>query len=124
MGMYTEFHFNVALRDDTPREVIDILKFMLGDSTTRPQLPDHELFTTSRWRYMLRTDSCYFPAQTSSMLGEYNELSIRCNLKNYDNEIKFFVDWIIPYLHPSNGKFLGFYMYEEDEHPTLIYKHH
>ena len=31
MGMYTEFHFNVALKEDVPQEVISILEYMLQE---------------------------------------------------------------------------------------------
>jgi hypothetical protein len=48
-------------------------------------------------------------------------LCIRCNFKNYSNEIKHFCDWIYPYLSKFPGDFLGFTRYEETEMPTLIY---
>lgn len=125
MGMYTEFHFNIQLREDTPKQVFEILRVMLGDSSDYIQ-PEHDLFRTPRWEWMLRSDSCYFDAQTCSTLtkDEYLEtwfLGVRCNLKNYDNEIEKFVDWIKPYVEGYPGKFLGFYRHEESEEPTLIY---
>ncbi len=127
MGMYTEFHFNVELKKDIPQEVINILNFMLNKKEAlSPQLPDHPLFQTHRWRVMLRCDSYYFPADTHSTLrfddiGKSYYLCIRCNLKNYDNEIEKFIDWIMPYLSHFSGDFLGFYRYEETEQPTLIF---
>lgn len=130
MGMYTELHFNVELAEDVPGDVIDILKFMVGDSEEEPKkLPRHKLFESTRWRFMLRTDSYYFPADTHSTLryddiGKSYYLCIRTNLKNYDSEIEKFISWIDPYIdiYTQQGDFLGFYRYEEDNEPTLIYR--
>lgn len=123
MGMYTELNIGVNLRSDTPENIIDILKHMLEDDedvcTT-----DHPLFETERWRFMLRCDSYYFDGHTDSSMvkdnisGEY-ELNVRCNIKNYDDEIEQFLDFIQPYLE-SDG-FLGYKRYEEFDDPTLIY---
>ncbi len=124
MGMYTEFHFNSELKKDN-QEIIDILKYMLGEIKEKPNLPEHKLFQTDGWSCMLRSDSYYFDEDTHSTLKRngYDEcyLCIRCNLKNYDSEIEKFIDWISPYLEKSEGEFLGFYRYEETEIPTLIY---
>jgi hypothetical protein len=129
MGMYTELHFNSPLKKSTPTHVIDLLKFMLGELDEREfgaELPNHPLFTTDRWSFMLRMDSFYFDADTHSTLrwcdiSNQYVLCIRCNLKNYGSEIEKFVDWIMPYLDKFQGDFLGFSRYEETEEPTLIY---
>lgn len=77
--------------------------------------------------FMLCMDSYYFDADTISTLrfddiGNSFYLCIRTNLKNYDSEIEHFIDWIMPYLDKyETGQFLGFYRYEEDEQPTLIF---
>ena len=126
IGMYTELHFNSELKKDTPKEVIEILKYMIGERENSPDLPEHPLFKTERWDYMLRSDSYYFDADTNSTL-RFDEISndyylcIRCNLKNYSSEIQHFIDWIMPHLDKYEGEFLGFYRYEESEEPTLIY---
>lgn len=129
MGMYTEFHYNIELpKKTTPKEVIKILKYMINNEKKIDdiEIPEHKLFKTDRWTYMLRTDSYYFSADTKSTLrydkiGECYYLCIRCNLKNYDNEIEKFIDWINPYIGEYDD-FLGFYRYEESNKPTLIYK--
>lgn len=128
MGMYTEFHFNSRLKKDMPVEVRNMLKYMVSDGDDCfYELPDHPLFSTPRWAYMLRMGSYYFDAETHSTVN-YDDilgqcvLCIRCNLKNYDGEIQKFIDWIDPYLDKYEGEFLGFYRYEETEEPTLIYK--
>lgn len=130
MGMYTEFHFNVELAKDVPAEVLAILHAMAGTKESADKipspLPDHALFKSERWRWMLLCDSYYFHAETNSTLtfddnGDDWRLCVRCNLKNYDDEIAHFVDWITPYLAALPGEFLGFSRYEESDIPTLIY---
>ncbi len=128
--MYTEFHFNSKIKKDTPKEVINTLKYMLDlwEKGEPKEIPDHILFKNpeSSWRVMLQMDSSYFDAETYSTLN-YNKfddhyyLCVRCNLKNYESDIENFINWITPYLDKYEGDFLGFYRYEEFEEPTLIY---
>lgn len=124
--MYTEFHFNAELKADVPQNVLDILRFMLKKTDICPELPPHPLFETERWKRMLMSDSYCFSADTHSTLRFDNitnsyYLCVRCNLKNYDNEIGKFTDWIMPYLGEPDGNFLGFSRYEENEQPNLIF---
>jgi hypothetical protein len=126
MGMYTEFHYNTELKRNVPESVIEILRYMLGETQTKPKLPEHELFGHTIWESMLQTDSYYFDADTHSTLrydniSESYYLCVRCNLKNYKNEIELFTDWIRPYIYKQKGDFLGFSRYESSETPDLIY---
>ena len=127
MGMYTELHYNAALREDTPEKVISILKYMTGEEAGHYGEPEHELFNCARWEVMLQCDSFYFDAITKSSVtfnttSEHYYLNIVCNLKDYNNEILEFIDWVDQYTDKVVDDFLGFYRYEEDEVPTLIYK--
>jgi hypothetical protein len=124
--MYTELHLNVELKRDTPDEVIGVLRAMVDGRAMVDDItgPDHPLFSTQRWRSMLRIDSAFFPADTRSTLRYDNFsksffLCIRCNLKNYDGEIEHFIDWISPYVEDEG--FAGYSRYEEADDPTLIY---
>ena len=124
MGMHTELVMACELKGNVPGEVIETLKYMVGDSEYLATVPVHALFTADRWKSMLRCDSYYFDGDTHSTLryddiGKSYILNIRCNLKNYCSEIEKFLDWIIPYSN-TNG-FVGYTRYEEDENPTLIY---
>lgn len=126
MGMYTEFHFNVELPKNTPKDIIDILQYMMGDIEKKPHLPDDAFFECERWELLFSCDSYYFAADTHSTLryddiGDCWYLCVRSNLKNYDNEIEKFVSWIAPYLESLVYEFLGFYRYEETNRPTLLY---
>lgn len=125
MGMYTELNIGVRLSQHTPANVIDIINYMLDNEHLVPpsDLPNHPLFETQRWHFMLISDSCYFEGRTDSSMtyaGSSYELNVRCNLKNYDDEIIKFLDFINPYIK-YNG-FIGYTRWECVEDPTLIYK--
>jgi len=127
MGMYTELHFNSALKEDTKQEIIDILKYMVKDKEKEPEkLPDHPFFDCERWKRLFTTDSFYFDADTHSTLrfcdtSNQYFLCVRINIKNYDGEIGKFIDWINKYLDKFPGDFIGFSRYEEYEDPTLLF---
>jgi hypothetical protein len=127
MGMYTELHFNAELKKDTPQWIIDVLRYMLEKTEVSPKLPDHPLFLEGvNWLWMLQSDSYCFDADTCSTLRFDRSsvsyfLCIRCNLKNYNEEISKFVSWIIPYLDKEPGDFIGFFRFEETEQPTLLF---
>lgn len=125
MGMYTEFCFNAELMRDVPEDVLAVLKYMADPSGEEPPLPEHEFFSCERWEILFVCDSSYFPnATTSAVHWDVNAwfVSAHSSLKNYDDEISKFVDWILPYLSTRYGDaFLGYRRHEEDDHPTLIY---
>lgn len=129
MGMYTELIFGASLKKETPKEVIDILKFMVGELEEKPQLPSHELFHTDRWDMLFTCGSYYFGFSSSNTFMKLDEIagcyiiSTRATLKNYDSEIEKFCDWIKPYINGGSGNndIYAMSIYEEDEE-YKIYK--
>ncbi|ARC67896.1 hypothetical protein P5637_07065 [Bacillus paralicheniformis] len=129
MGMYTELVCAFELLEETPSHIIETLEFMSGQRDEQPdELPDHKLFSEgSRWKWMLQSDSYYFDGKTHSEIvndtlvgGCY--VTIRCNLKNYDNEIENFIEWISPFIYKKDENyFIGYKRYEEDNEPELIF---
>lgn len=126
MGMYTELVLGVDLKEETPYEIVRLIRLMVEDDSEKEtyDIPNHELFETSRWRHMLHSGSHYFPGITTTKLvsypySEHKSLSIRCNFKNYDSEIEHFLDWIAPYVEDYG--FAGYMRYETDNEPQLIY---
>lgn len=130
MGMHTEVVIGVEFKKDTPQSVIDILSWMANkdaEDTPLPELPDHPLFKTERWKWMLRSGgSYYFDLQPflewrkDDIAGSWF-LSAGTNIKNYDQEWQKFLAFIAPHLGYEYRKFIGHYRYEEDEEPTLLY---
>jgi len=124
MGTYTKLHYNAELKRDVPESVVEMLRYMLGETETKPKKPDHALFGDTRWETMLQSDSYYFDADTHSTLrydtnGSYY-LCVRCSLRNYCNEMELFTNWIRPYIDKLEGEFRGFSRHEAEETPNMI----
>ena len=126
MGMYTELIFGADLKKDTPKEVIEALKYMMGETEEKPSsfpLPD------GRCEWLFRGSSYYFGV--SKAVSEMYEdnitdsyvLSTRSSIKNYANEIETFLDWIKPYIESGSGyrDMYAIVTYEEDETPKIYY---
>ena len=128
MGTYTELNCAFSLYKDTPQHIVDTLRYMTGQSGTEPdKLPSHPLFGDTGWNGMLRGSSSYFDGDTHSTVrldetdGKYH-VTIRCNFKNYDDEIAKFIAWATPYIDALAGDFLGYSRSETTEVPTLLYQ--
>ena len=130
MSMYTEIYVKAVLKEDVNINVIDVLKYMLGMDNIELEdliLPNHSLFTTNNWHYMLRSGSYYHVPYVVSLF-EYNNISenyylvVRSDFKNYQGEVEKFFDWISPHVEKDGDKtFIGYSLYEEDYEPTLYY---
>lgn len=127
MGMYTEINCRICLDENVPEGVVKVLKYMVGDveDISDEELPEHDLFKTPRWDTMLRSSSFYHIPKSNmelfySDIGSNWYLIGRSDLKNYDDEIEMFFDWIKPYCEFSE-EMIGYSLYEEFNEPT-IYK--
>lgn len=145
MGMYTALSLGVELKEGVPQEVVDTLRFMIEGPTDEQMPPgmyhvsaaqqfapadfSHSFFDCDRWTMLFRCDSYYFDWQTGWRLDRDDlygperpkyYLTGVSNLKNYDGEIRKFLDWLSPYIDTTG--FLGWTMYEEDLVPTIIYR--
>lgn len=128
MGMYTELIFSAELDGDMPVDIVKTIKHMCGQGDKPDVLPNHELFETDRWSLLLTGSSYYFvdsivPVFRFDDICEDWRLTTRSNIKNYDNEIQKFLDWIKPYIRDGSGE-RGFYAivcYEEQAEPTIYY---
>lgn len=125
MGMYTEFRLNVSLKKDTPSDIIRVLHYMANsDDAIDFQLPDHEFFKCQRWSSLFLMSSAYFdtgyPSLSKDNLFSNYNLSVHSSLKNYDGEIRKFMNWIMPYINAENHEILGYHKYEEDDKSSAI----
>ena len=121
MGMYTEIYVNVDLREDTPKDVIETLKAMCAKDSESPLLADKP----SRWSYMFNNGSYYTPNTECGLLtwdtiGNQWSLLAKGDIKNYEDEIEAFFEWLMPHVEGELGDFIGYTRYEESEKPTLI----
>jgi hypothetical protein len=117
-----------CLKKEIPEEVKHIVRFLFDNHYSEPiHHQDHEFFDCHRWRSIGNGASYYFtPVSTKNLyfdnrVTQQYYITFRCDLKNYDGEIKKFLDWIMPYIDNMNGDHIGHYRYEEDDQPTMIY---
>lgn len=122
MGMYTEIYINVDLKEETPDDVIDVLKALC-------RFTGYELDTAKypeRW-YSLFSNCSYYTPSTNCRSLVYDDIRSgwsllgKGDIKNYANEIEKFFEWIMPWIEGHPGDFVGYSRYEEDQIPTLIF---
>lgn len=127
MGMYTELNIAVTFKDEVPSEVVKVLSYMgrePSDKCDTPKLPEHPLFQTDRWSWMLRSGGSYYFSGKPHLTWVLDDiakcwfLTLRTNIKNYTEEWEHFLDFIAP--HIEDG-YIGTYQYEEDAAPTLVW---
>lgn len=128
MGNYTEIILGFSFKKDTPKEIINVIKYMLNvKPDNKPkELPNHLFFSTPRWDSLFMSDSAYFPCYHASFYkSEFNNslvLDVRSNLKDYDDEIGLFCDWIKPYVESGSGNNDIYCMsIYEDSNEVIIY---
>ncbi len=122
MGMYTRLTFWADLPKDS--SAVPAIKALMDDGEWE-NLPDHEFFRLPHARSVLLCSSYYHrTGQTQFVYDDIARawwLNVDSSLKNYRDEIRGFLDWLSPHDVGDDG-FRGFFLYEEDEHPTLIYR--
>lgn len=124
MGMYTELVLKVNLSEGCP---VDILEYMFGEGEMPKSLPSHKFFSCPRWDFIGKCSSHYHHPESVNSFPIYDytksrSLFSRSDLKNYDDEIELFIDWLQPYIEGERGTCIGWSWYEERISPTLIFK--
>lgn len=119
MGMYTEIFVNTDLKENTPNEVIEVLKAMCAKDADAECLKDKP----NRWKYLFNNGSYYTPSTECAALtfddrSKQYSLIAKGDIKNYEDEIEKFFEFIKPW---CDNDFIGYYRYEESREPTLIY---
>ena len=118
MGMYTEIYVNVDLKEDTPKTIIATLQTICNGYTPEG--------VPSRAGNLFQDRSYYTPRTCVSHLT-YDEISKQWSLlgkgdlKNYEDEIEHFFNWIMPWVEGWPGDFIGYHRYEEAQKPTLVF---
>lgn len=122
MGMYTELVVKCNLQDNLPEEVENVLQYLFNRKTNIPkEVPKHPFFSCPRWT-MIGSCSSYYHVPFALSKYEEGYIFSRSDLKEYDNEIEYFFDWIRPYIETYGTKIcIGWSWYEEDDKPTLIF---
>lgn len=124
MGMYTELIFGASLHENTPSEVIETLRYMIGDI----EKPKNLLFDSER--NPLLGSSYYFGVNEPVNKMWFDDIdkcwhiSTRCNIKNYDQDIQNFLKWIEPHIDSGSGNkdMYAIVIYEGSSEPKIYYK--
>ena len=122
MGMYTEFYVNVDFVKNPPKEVVETIKAICNKDDRSKYLSDKPV----RWSILFNSGSCYTP-NTEACFFKFDEISGRWSLlgkgdiKNYENEIEDFFEFISPYV---KDEFMGYLRYEGSREPQLFYSKH
>lgn len=124
MGMYTRLTFWADLSKDSP--AVPVIQAMIDSGPLdESDLPDHPFFKLPHAWAVLTCSSYYHrTGQTQFVYDDIAHawwLNVDSSLKNYASEIEQFLDWLSQY-DVGDDEFRGFYLYEEDEVPTLIYR--
>lgn len=135
MGMYTELVFAANIMEGTPKYVIELINYMikgedytLCDTIDWDGLEEQGLIPSFCRPWLLSQRAYEFAGEPRSILKPYTyssstdlsyTLTIRTQIKNYHGEIESFIDWISEWVEDTD--FAGYYRYEENQEPTLIY---
>lgn len=125
MGMYTELVLKCRIKNESPAAVKEVIDYLFSDGDLPKEIPEHEFFKCDRWNSIGSCASFYHHPEVVNSVPKFdytdsNYIFSRSDLKNYDDEISKFVDWIAPYVEGYGDVCIGWSWYEEDEKPTLI----
>lgn len=141
MGYYTEINFGASLRSDTPKNIIDTLRYIANRDTESDKnlesddpvlIADENLIEKYHLWSVMRSCSYYFGISDSISKMWYSNcgfngywmISFRSSCKNYDRRLEKFVEWIRPYIDKgSGGKNIYAIITPEDGMPVLYGTH-
>lgn len=117
MGFYTDYYYRIELKEDVPDDVRNILSYLvnMGDDEEKPPLPSHKFFSTERWELL---GSSHYGFSPSTFIEDWTPqtLNFQGEIKDYDEELRLFIDWIKPYSEEVVG-----YTKQEDREPQLVF---
>jgi len=102
---YTELIFGAKLKKDTPKSVIETLKYLTGEND-KPNKLD---FKVKKYNPLLGSSTYFGVSQPVTKLTKESRdktwlLSSRANISNEENEIEDFLNWIKPYVEKGSGE--------------------
>ena len=126
--MYTELIFGCKLSKSTPKVCLDALNHVINgkeDDTVSEEV--QSFITKYSLDYLCWCSSYYFGVCESISKMWYDSISnswrisIRSSIKNYNNEIERFLDYIKNYVERGSGdrEIYAYVTYEKAEFPTI-----
>lgn len=125
MGMYTEIFVNTRLKHDTPREVIEVIQAVCcGDYEFFENDPKRKYWYCLFWNcsFYFNDTKCAILKRWSSDDANDVEWSLlgKGDVRSKEDILAFF-EFIKPWCSPDETDFIGYYRYESDYAPTLVY---
>lgn len=128
MGMYTELIFGARMKKDTPKEVINTLHYLVNGKKLYDEVEIEKSVTDGR-NVLNGGGSYYFGVCNGVAKMWFDDIrkewivSSRTNIKNYEDEIKTFLEWIKPFIYSGSGdrEMYAITIYEEQDTPTIYY---
>ncbi len=124
MGTYTELIFEGKIKKAQYDKISGMLEFYFGNGEEPGKLPLHPLFLDGCWWMDIgHLCSYYHPYPSVIRKLKYDDiiegyiLFLRCDIKNYHEEIENFIDWLIPYMLDYRA-----IVWEEQEDSPKIYQ--
>ena len=106
MGMYTELILGCELKEETPKEIIEAIKDLLGNDQGKVEKAKNQIGLT---RNPIVGASYYFGVSSSQSYFKVEPyanayvLSTRSNIKNYSGDIETFLEWLEPHIESGSG---------------------
>jgi len=121
--MYTELILGCRFKADTPKHVIDTLKYLCGQIEEEPEnfiLKDQRNPIDGAISGYFGVDRPVFSLWESDRQWS---ISSRCNIKNYGGEIETLLEFIKPHIESGSGDrdFYAITCHETDKAPTVYY---
>ena len=102
---------NAILKNDTPLNIVKILKYMTGDMEIDDvSITQDALFKIENWQYILQSESSRFDSTAKSSvdfssIDDCYYLRVSCSLNNDKMQIEKFLDLLILILIRKKGNF-------------------
>ena len=125
LEFYNKFHLNddVFITVDGNRDLNNLITLFSEKNENKAIdiLKKYEFFKTHQWFNLLKTVEIGELGFSSELIKKDNYfiMNVNAEIKNYYKEIQKFIEWIKPYI--LYNVFIGFYQYEQDSLPTLIF---
>lgn len=122
MSDFTELIFGARLKKDTPKSVIDTLLYMVnrGNKPTKIEFEADWIFNCASYYFGVckPVNKMWFDDISNQYV-----ISIRSNIKNYENDIEKFLEWIKPYIDSGSGEreMYAIVIFEYAKEPTIYY---
>jgi hypothetical protein len=118
--------FQGETKANLPLEIKELIDYFFDEGSIlnklNTSLPEHIFFKCERWRHIGHMGSYYFNPFSLRYKEDHiqrdgtQRVLLICNLKNYNDEIELFLDWIDQYME----FYWGYYLYEEQDTPTFF----